>query len=154
MTRVIALLLGAAAALVVVGCSSSATPPSAAGGATGPLLVEGAWARAAVAGGDSAAYFTIVNGGAADDTLIGASSDVALKTEVHQTTTDANGMTGMRATPSLTIPGGGSVDFAPGGYHVMLTDLKQALSAGDQVPITLTFQNAGVIIVMAAVRAN
>jgi copper(I)-binding protein len=154
MTRAIALLAALGAiALGAVACGPVATTsPTPASG--GPLTVTGAWVRAAGAGTESAAYFTIVNSKSAQDELVGVSTDVAQSADVHQTSTDASGMTGMQPVPSLDIPGGGTVAFAPGGYHVMLTNLKTALAVGDQVRLTLTFQNAGVVTVIADVRAN
>jgi periplasmic copper chaperone A len=155
MTRAIALLaaLGALVALVTVACgaTASATPSSISGGT---MTVTGAWVRAAAAGGETAAYFTIVNGTSTDDALDGASTDAAESATVHLTSTDPSGMTGMQMAPSVTVPGGGTVPFAPGGYHVMLTNLKGALKAGDQVRLTLTFQHAGAVTVAADVRPN
>ena len=58
----------------------------------------------------------------------------------------------MRAVPSLDIPAGRSVTLEPGSYHVMLVDLAHPLSVGDKVPLTLTFQNAGTIDVVAVVE--
>ncbi|MFN8631790.1 MAG: copper chaperone PCu(A)C [Chloroflexota bacterium] len=149
--RATALLLLAAIALAAVACGSSSASANTAGG---PLTVKSAWARAAASGADTAVYFTIVNGRVAADTLLSATSTVAKETGIHQTSTDASGMMGMHMVPSVAIPGGGTVEFAPGGYHVMLTGLTQDLTAGGQVQITLTFQNAGTVTVTAEVRAN
>ncbi len=153
MKRAIALLLTALVALGVSACGAGSTssPATTAGG---PLTVTGAWARAAAAGANTAIYFTIVNGRVAADALTGVSSDLAKMTEVHETTSDASGMTGMHMVHSVAIPGGGTVQFAPGGYHVMLTELNRALNPGDQVTVTLTFQNAGTVTVTAEVRAS
>jgi copper(I)-binding protein len=151
MTRAAALLLTIFVALVA-GCSSSSASPTAAAG--GFLTVKGVWTRPAPAGADTAVYFTIVNGKVDPDTLVGASTDAAQMASIHQTTTDASGMTGMQPASSVTIPGGGTVSFAPGGYHVMLTGLKQELKVGDQVKVTLTFENAGVVTVSALVQAQ
>jgi hypothetical protein len=46
----------------------------------------------------------------------------------------------MRAIPALDLPAGKAVELKPGGYHVMLMELKQALKAGDTVPLTLTVE--------------
>ncbi len=152
MTRAIALLAVLVARLVgACGSSAAATGTPASGGA---LTVTGAWARPAAAGGESAAYFTIANPTATADALLSVSTDVAESASVHQTSMDSGGMMGMQPVASLAVPAGGSVAFAPGGYHVMLTNLKSALKAGDQVHLTLTFQNAGAVTVTADVRAN
>jgi copper(I)-binding protein len=155
MKRAMALLLMTLVALVAVACGSgSTTSSSPATAAGGPLVIKSAWARAAATGADTAVYFTIINGKVAADTLLSAATDAAQSAGIHQTTTDASGMTGMQMTPSVAIPGGGTVEFAPGGYHVMLTGLKAEIKAGDRVTVTLTFQNAGVVTVSAEVRAN
>jgi len=155
MKRAMALLLMTVVAVIAAACGSgSTTSTSPATNAGGPLVIRSAWARAAASGADTAVYFSITNGKVAADTLLSASTDAAQSAGIHQTTTDASGMTGMQMTPSVPIPGGGTVEFAPGGYHVMLTGLKAELKTGDQVKVTLTFQNAGVVTVSAEVRAN
>ena len=152
MSRAIALLL-ATLALVAAACgsSSSASPTSAPGGF---LTVKDAWARAAAAGADTAVYFTIINGKVGPDVLVGVSTDAAKSASLHQTTTDNSGMTGMQMVPQVTIPGGGTVKFEPGGYHVMLVGLTNELKPGDKVNVTLTFEQAGVVAVAAEVRSN
>lgn len=144
------LTLSLVALVAACGSSSASATPNTAGG---PLTVKDGWARPGAVGADTAVYFTIVNGKVAADTLTGAKSDAG-EASIHQTTTDASGMTGMQMTSSVAIPGGGTVQFAPGGYHVMLTGLKKALNVGDQVQVVLTFQNAGTVTVTAEVRAN
>ena len=141
-------VLAAALAVVLGACSSSAsTAPS----ATAPT-VTGAWARAAIQGGTSAAYMTISNPGQTGDTLLGASSPAAASVELHQTMTDASGMTGMSPVERLEVPAGGSVSLAPGGYHLMLMGLSTALEAGSTVEIELAFEHAGKVVVQAEVR--
>ena len=145
------LLLGSIAACGSSGASSPATSASA---AAGGVTVTDAWVRAAQAGGTSAAYLTITNGGSADDALVGASApDVTDSASVHETTTDSSGMTGMQMTKSVAVPAGQSVALKPGGYHVMLMDLKHDLKAGDTVQLTLTFEQTGPVTVTAEVRA-
>ena len=62
------------------------------------------------------------------------------------------GVMRMREVPSLEIPAGGKVTLAPGGYHLMMLDLKHPLVAGAKAPITLTFAHAGSIDVEADVE--
>jgi copper(I)-binding protein len=59
--------------------------------------------------------------------------------EIHEMRMENNVMR-MRAIPKLELPAGQAVDLKPGGYHVMLMDLKQPLKKGDTVPITLSVQ--------------
>ena len=135
-------------AVVLSGCA--AAPQGSAGGA---VTVADAWVRPADAGQASAAYLAITNGTPAEETLVGASTPVAGSAAVHQTTTDANGMTGMHEA-SLVIPAGQTVQLDPGGYHLMLMDLTQTLTPGTTVPLTLTFEHAGPLQVQAEVRGG
>ncbi|HJU21741.1 MAG TPA: copper chaperone PCu(A)C [Casimicrobiaceae bacterium] len=96
------------------------------------------------------AYFTIHNGGASADRLVHVASPVAKSAEVHSMTMDGNVMR-MRAVPALDIPAGASVALRPGGYHVMLMGLAHPLIRGASVPLTLTFEKAGTIDVVADV---
>jgi copper(I)-binding protein len=48
----------------------------------------------------------------------------------------------MRAVSAIELPAGKPVDLKPGGYHVMLMDLKKDLKPGDTVPVTLVVEGA------------
>ena len=77
-----------------------------------------------------------------DVRLVSVSSPVAGVVEIHEMAMDGDVMK-MRALPGgLPLKAGTPVELKPGGYHVMLLDLKQAVKAGDQVPLTLTLQGA------------
>jgi len=135
---------------------------AACGGGGGSITVEGAWARNSPAmAGAGAAYMVIRNGGSAADALVGARSPVAAVGEIHQTVTmgspmpgasGGGGMMGMVPVERIEVPAGGSVELKPGGYHIMLIQLKQELRVGDRIDITLKFGNAGEITVKAEVR--
>jgi copper(I)-binding protein len=71
--------------------------------------------------------------------LVSASSPVANIVEIHEMAMEGDVMK-MRAIPGLDLPAGKAVDLKPGGYHVMLIDLKQALKAGDTVPVKLVIE--------------
>ena len=73
--------------------------------------------------------------------LVGVSSPVAGVAEVHEMKMEGDIMK-MRATPVLDLPAGKTVELKPGGYHVMLMDLKQPFVKGSQVPLTLMFKDA------------
>lgn len=104
------------------------------------VKVEGAWARASVQGQKATGAFMKLT--ARDGTkLVGASSPAAGVTEVHEMKMDGNVMT-MRAVPALELPAGKVVELKPGGYHVMLMDLKAPLVKDSRVPLTLTFKDA------------
>jgi copper(I)-binding protein len=99
------------------------------------------------------AYFTIRNVGKAPDRLLRVSSPVAQTVELHSMTMDGNLMK-MRPIPALDLPAGSTVTLGTGGYHVMLTGLRKRLAVGDSVPLTLTFERAGMLDVSASVEAH
>ena len=115
--------------------------------------VKDPWARATVAQQKASGAFMQLQS-AKGGKLLSASSPVAGVVEIHEMAMDGNVMK-MRAVPSLDLPAGKAVDLKPGGYHVMLMDLKKQLNAGDTVPITLVVESAGqreTVEVKAAVR--
>ena len=147
-------VLFALLATLLVACGSAA-PASPAAEPGGSLAVRDAWVRAADEGGMSAAYLTIANGTPTDDALVGVSApDLATSASLHETTTGDDGMTGMHHTPSILIPGNGTVALEPGGFHVMLEGMKRSLVAGATVRLVLTFERAGAVTVDAPVRAG
>jgi copper(I)-binding protein len=118
--------------------------------AVGDLEIVQAFARAVELGG--AAYFTIENTGGTDDALIEAASDVARRVELHETVTE-EGMHKMQAVEEIAVPAGGEAILEPGGYHVMLIDLKEEQEVGDTFEITLTFREAGSVDLEIEVRS-
>lgn len=104
------------------------------------IAVSGAWVRAAVPGQmATGAFMTITARDGAK--LVGASSSAAGVVEVHEMQMEGNTMK-MRAVPALDLPAGKPVELRPGGYHVMLMDLKAALTKDSMVPLTLLFKDA------------
>ena len=71
--------------------------------------------------------------------LVGAASPVAGVVELHEMAMDNNVMK-MRAIPALDLPAGREVHLKPGGYHVMLLDLKRPLKAGEKVQVELRLE--------------
>jgi copper(I)-binding protein len=152
LARVAASILSLLLVLSVAACGSAASNTTQPAG--GFVSIKGAWVRAAQSGGTTAAYMTITNGTRADDTLVAVSTPVAASASIHETSTDASGMTGMHPVEGIKIPAGGTVTLEPGGYHVMLMGLTGDLAAGQVVRLTLTFKTAGTIEVSAEVRAS
>jgi periplasmic copper chaperone A len=110
----------------------------------GDLLITQAWSRATPGGAKiGSGYLTIENKGPAPDRLIGGSADVADKIQVHEMTMNNGVMTMRPLDQGLTIEPGKTVKLAPGGYHLMLLDLKSQLKRGGKVPVTLEFEKAG-----------
>ena len=107
---------------------------------TSPVKVEAAWARATVQGQKGTGAF--MNLTAKEGTrLVGVSSPAAGVAEVHEMKMEGDVMK-MRAVPGLDLPAGQTVQLKPGGYHVMLMDLKAPLMKDSSVPVTLRFKDA------------
>ena len=105
-----------------------------------PVKVEGAWARATVQGQKGTGAFMSLTSKDATQ-LVGVSSPVAGVAEVHEMKMEGDVMK-MRALPLLDLPAGKKVELKPGGYHVMLMDLKAPLAKDSTVPVTLLFKDA------------
>ena len=105
-----------------------------------PVHVRNAWVRATVVGQQGTGAFMTVTAKTATR-LVAVASAMAGVAEVHEMKMDGDVMK-MRAVPVLDLPAGQAVQFKPGGYHVMLMDLKQPLAKGSTVPLTLFFKDA------------
>jgi copper(I)-binding protein len=105
------------------------------------VTVTDAWARATVQGQKATGAFMKIT--AKENTkLIAANSSAAGVVEIHEMKMDKDVMK-MAALPNgLDLPAGKAVELKPGGYHVMLMDLKAPLAKDTTLPMTLTFQNA------------
>jgi copper(I)-binding protein len=109
------------------------------------LRVSNPFTRATPPGAKVAgAFMSIANQGKEADRLVSASSPVAGLVEIHEMVMDG-GLMKMRAVKGIDLKPGATVELRPGGYHVMLQDLKQPLKDGDQIPLTLTFEKGGVL---------
>jgi len=106
--------------------------------ASAQVTVKDAWVRATVAQQKATGAFMQLQS-AQDARLISAQSPVAAVVEVHEMSMDG-GVMKMRAVPNLALPAGKAVDLKPGGYHVMLMDLKGQVKEGDTVPVTLVVE--------------
>lgn len=98
------------------------------------------WIRATVPQAKVAGAFMQLTS-ARPATLVAVQSPVAGRAELHQMAMEGQTMR-MRAVDSIALPAGQTVNLAAGGYHIMLFDLKRQLKAGEQVPLTLTVQDA------------
>jgi len=102
--------------------------------------VTNAWARASAPAQKVGAVYMDLRS-AAPARLVSASSPVAAKVELHNMKMENNVMK-MYPVEAIDLPAGQSVKLAPGGYHVMLIDLKRDLVKGDTVPVTLTVEQS------------
>jgi periplasmic copper chaperone A len=104
------------------------------------VVVSGAWVRGTAPAQKATGAFMTLQA-EKDVKLVAASSPVAAVVEVHEMTMK-DGVMRMRAIPSLALPAGQPVELKPGGYHIMLMELKQALVQGDSVAITLILEDS------------
>ncbi|PRY25485.1 hypothetical protein CLV78_102665 [Aliiruegeria haliotis] len=125
--------------LAAVAALSLATP------ALAEIKIEDAYARAAMANAKAgAAFMHIVNTGTEDDRLVGASSEIAGKTELHTHKDAGDGVMKMvHVEEGFAIPAGGMHMLKRGGDHVMFMGLKGPMNDGDSVTVTLSFEKAG-----------
>ena len=105
-----------------------------------PVQADNAWVRATVVGQKATGAFMRLTASSASR-LVRAESAAAGVTEIHEMKMEGDVMK-MRAIAGLDLPAGQAVELQPGGYHVMLMDLKAPLAQGTQVPLTLVFQDA------------
>jgi hypothetical protein len=110
----------------------------AAAAAMAQTTVKEPWVRGTVAQQKATGAFMHITS-AQGGKLVSAASPVAGVVEIHEMAMDKDVMK-MRAIPGLDLPAGKAVELKPGGYHVMLMDLKQQLKDGDTVPLTLTVE--------------
>ena len=126
------------AATILMGCS---TKPK-------ETYVDHAWVRlGAVAGNPAAAYFTI-HGGPNPQTLINVTTDVAVRSEMHESQGGA-----MKPVTGVPVPSGSVVKFQPGGRHVMLFSVNPGIKPAATLTLTLTFANGERILQKAGVIA-
>ncbi|RYZ11899.1 MAG: copper chaperone PCu(A)C [Comamonadaceae bacterium] len=110
------------------------------GAAQAQVSLSDAWVRSTVPQQKATGFFVRMQS-ASDMRFVGAASPVAGVVQVHEMAMQDHVMR-MRPVPSIALPAGQPVELTPGGYHVMLLDLKQQIKAGEQVPVTLFFEGA------------
>ncbi|WP_237574594.1 copper chaperone PCu(A)C [Mycetohabitans sp. B8] len=138
-------LIGAAAALFAM-LSAAAQASGLAG-----VQVSGCWVRTMPATLPSSAYFTIKNDADKPVSLKGVDAPAFGMVMMHQT--QSNGSTSrMVHVDALDVPAHSTLQFAPGGYHVMLEQPQHALKVGTTIPLTLNFGAAGKLDVQCELR--
>ena len=120
--------------------------------APAPLRVASAWVREPVPGRSiAAAYAVVENAGAEDVEIVEVSSDAAGTVELHEMARSGD-MMNMARVPGITVPAHGKVALEPGGLHLMLIGLEEALKDGDSVTLTFTTRDGGTVRAAAAVK--
>jgi periplasmic copper chaperone A len=121
----------------------------------GDIVIGHPWSRqtpegAKVAGG----FLVLTNTGATADRLVGVSSSISMKGEVHEMAVDDKGVMTMRPVDGgIEVPAGGSVELKPGSYHLMFMGLTARPVEGETFEATLEFEKAGKVAVEFAVEA-
>lgn len=150
-------ILAAGAFLALAACGQPAQTPAAetaAEQAVAGVTLTDPWA-AVSAGGASVAggYVTLRNDSDQADRLVSVSSPRAARVETHEMIADGAIMR-MRAVASIEVPAHGEAVLAPGGLHLMFFDIDAPFVEGETVPVTLQFENHGVVESSFAVRSR
>lgn len=129
--------LAAAAALLLAGSVAAAE-----------ITVSDPYARAASpAARSGAAFMAITNTGDAPDRLVAATSDIARRVELHTHVEEGDGVMRMvHVEEGFEIAPGETILLQRGGRHVMFMGLTRPMAQGDSVAVTLTFENAGDVV--------
>lgn len=140
MKKILAALVATLFLTTLTGCAE-AKPE-----AVAEISVVDGWVRVyegtEAAGGMTGGFATITNNLDSEITLVGASSEIAMMTEVHEVAMVDGKMKMQAKEGGITIAPGETVSLEPGGLHVMLMGLKQPLLVGEEVKITLDFEGA------------
>ncbi|HUQ13453.1 MAG TPA: copper chaperone PCu(A)C [Novosphingobium sp.] len=133
-----------AALLVLAGCGdkTAEAPPQAVGtlpdNPTGITVTDAKVQLPVVAGRPGVAYFTVSQANGAPRTIVAVEVAGAGRAEMHETM-DNGGMSSMKPVARVPIEPGNSVEFAPGGRHVMLFGIDPKLRAGGETEIIVSF---------------
>lgn len=101
------------------------------------------WARPGKTGAMTGAYLEYKNKLNIADTLISAESNVAQVTELHESYTTEDGLSGMRGVDNVIVDAGEVLLLEKGGYHLMLMNLTEDVEENDTISVTLNFKQAG-----------
>lgn len=137
------LLTFALAALVaapLAGCGSDDTDDAAAEGAEGAISVDDAWVKASD-GPMTGSFGVITNSGDADLTVVSAETSASDLTELHEVVMKDGEMVMTPVEGGFAVPAGGEHVLEPGADHVMIMNMSEPIMAGDDVDITLTFDD-------------
>ncbi len=110
----------------------------------GEIEIGSPWARASSGkAGTGGGFFTLTNKGKTPDRLVGATSPVAERVEIHAIKVVGSGLRMREREGGLAISPDTTLTLKPRGYHLLLIGLKTPLEEGARVAVTLTFEHAG-----------
>lgn len=116
------------------------------------VTVTDPWCRPAAAGAGAVGCYVTLQA-ATDDRLVAVDTAAAERGEIHTMSMDDGVMRMRQLTDGLALPAGESVALKPGAEHVMLMGPTGAFDEGDEVSLTLTFENAPAQTVTAQIRS-
>lgn len=137
--------------LFLLAASALLLPMGALASEASQVEVTHAWIRVLPGTLPAAGYATLNNKGDEAAAMVGASSPDYTQVMLHQSTVEG-GMARMHMIKSLNVPAHGSVQLAPGGYHLMLMKAKQTVTPGQTVKVTLRFADGSEQVVDFAAR--
>ena len=132
---------GVSSALVCQGALARTQPQAQVAAQKPAVSVQNAWVRATVQGQKATGAFMTLRA-ASGTRLVAVSTPVAAVAEVHEMRMEGDIMKMAAVQGGLELPAGKTVELKPGGYHLMLMDLKLPLKKDSSVPLTLVFQDA------------
>ncbi len=145
--RILVFVLVIVMAIALVACGNSTS------GSNPEISVMEPWSRPSpMVAGNGAVYMMLMNKGGQADTLTSVSSDIAETIELHETKMEGDVMKMAPVQGGIEIPAGGSAELKPGGLHVMLINLKEELTPGNKIELTLNFENSDPIKIEAEIR--
>ena len=121
------------------------------------ITVTDPWGRTSPAVAENGAfYMMLTNNSDNEDALVSVSTDACGMVELHEMYDKGEGVMGMRpvAGGTIPVPASGSAELKPGGLHIMCMGKQVDFAAGTEIPLTLTFENAGEMAVTAVIRDN
>lgn len=148
--------MACAGLLIVGGCSSAQEPvpangsvtpaagPPAAAEADGAVTIADSWVKSTLGAEDTtmtAAFGVLTNHTDKDLTVVSATNSASGRTELHEMAMADGAMVMRPVAGGITVPAGGSTTLEPGGLHVMIMDVQTPLPPGEQVTVSLTFDN-------------
>ncbi|SJN10865.1 Copper metallochaperone, bacterial analog of Cox17 protein [Leucobacter sp. 7(1)] len=147
------------ALLAIAGCAPGGGPNSATGStvavqsAAKSVTLTDAWIKSAAAGDMTGAFGVLQNTTASNVTVVAVRSQAAHLIELHETVPNESGQMVMREVEGgFVIPANGRFDLEPGGNHFMLMDLPAALTAGEELVLTLEFADGSTSEITALVK--
>jgi copper(I)-binding protein len=135
--------------------SSLATPDATLAAPKSTLAIAEAWASTTPKGATVAAgYLTVANAGLTDDRLLSVTSTRAASVDVHEMSLAGKTMKMRSLQDGVAVPAGGAVAFKQGGLHLMFTGIDEPFADGQNIPVKLVFEKAGVVEVSLPVSSQ